>query len=242
MASKVPCPFCDEKVASNWLLGHMLSRHEEETITYNPSVNKTKQMANLHKLRPGSQRDKPVYLRFPEGQDYYCCFGCKTAFKRNNYIVNHLKCKERHQSKIQELYEKYQEQPTPDVLPVAVAVPVAAPAVEIDWTPHQKELWRLIKSNWESRFGREISNKHIEWIEDDIGEEEGATLTISKKYLDERRPMGVDGVYLQQLREKYPFDCSLETLIELCEKDTEKKELWLSRLPPTKKLPKAVGQ
>lgn len=239
MANKVPCPFCDEKVVSNWILGHILSKHEEEAITYNPSVNKTKSMSNLYKLRPGSQRDKPVYLRFPKDQDYYCCFGCKTAFKRDCYCANHQKCKDKHHSRVQELYEKYEEQPTAPVALGAVATVVAPVAVEIDWTPHQKELWRIIKSNWSYRYSADIRDKHMEWIEDDIGDEEGATLTISKKYLDERRPIGVDGVYLQQLREKYPFDCSLETLIDLCEKG-ENKELWLSRIPPTKKPQKSA--
>ena len=241
MTTYLPCPFCDDKVSSNYLFRHMLSKHEEDTITYNPSVNKTKQMSNLFKLRPSSKKDKPLYLRFPKDQDYYCCFGCKIAFKRDTYCNKHQKCKEKHLERIQELYEKYEEQPAPVASVVVAAAPVAAPAVEIDYTPHQKELWRIIKSSYTNRYNYEMYFKHMDNIRDDIGEEDGATLTISLQYLKDREPVGIDGVYLQQVKEKYPFDCSLETLIELCEKD-DKKELWLSRIPPTKKLPKAGGQ
>ena len=244
MTTKYQCPFCEDKIVCNGWFNHILYKHEEEAITYNTSSDKNhKSGSNHHRLRPEyKNRADPIPLRFPDpdletfegehrrpGEYYYCCFGCKKAYKRSSFGVCHKRCKEAHLQRIDALYEKYKEQPVEEVKP-ETSVPV-----EIDWTPVQKQIWRLLKNNWEKQSSLKTEEAHNNFILEHIKIK--PTLT-EEEYWD-CQPAGLDTIYLQQATEKLPFDCSLETLIEKFEKD---KRVWFERIPPKKSIPKAGGQ
>ena len=100
MNDHVECPYCTDTPAGINLLKHVFSKHEKNFFH-------KKNIDLLHQQSQHIERICPPYF-FMLTEEYYCCFGCMKAVKKEYYAVKHFpKCFEAHKAKFISLVEKY---------------------------------------------------------------------------------------------------------------------------------------
>ena len=120
MTDHVHCPYCTDAPVAHNLLKHIFSKHENRFFHKRNIDLLHQQGQHLDRVCP------PFFAMNSNGtQEYYCCFGCMKAIKKEPFAVKHFPmCFEAHKAKLISLMEKYPLAPVPMVAPTLVSTVV----------------------------------------------------------------------------------------------------------------------
>ena len=120
MTDHVQCPYCTDTPTGTHLLKHIFRQHEKNFF-HKRNIDLLQQHGHhFNRTCP------PFFCMNSNGtQEYYCCFGCMKAVKKDFYAVKHFPmCFEAHKAKLISLMEKYPLVPLPVVAPTLVSTVV----------------------------------------------------------------------------------------------------------------------
>jgi hypothetical protein len=103
MTDQVQCPYCPISVTGTHLLKHIFSKHEK-AFFHKRNIDLLHQHGHII-----SKTCPPFFYMNGNGtQEYFCCFGCMKAVKKEPFATRHFpKCFEEHKTKLLSLMAKY---------------------------------------------------------------------------------------------------------------------------------------
>ncbi len=114
MTDHIHCPYCPDTPVAHNLLKHIFSKHEK-AFFHKRNIDLLHQHGHII-----SKTCPPFFYMNGNGtQEYFCCFGCMKAVKKEPFAVRHFpKCFEEHKTKLLSLMAKY---PLAPLAPAIVA-------------------------------------------------------------------------------------------------------------------------
>ena len=222
------CSFCQKSFSSHHLHRHIVKTHTELLLTFNSA--KTYDDRNIKRFDPEKypkKRSECVNLNLPEGEMFYYCFGCETGIKKKKFADKHKDCMTRHGERMQEVWEQWKHLLDGSAAPEKSSGNQEA---NFDFSGIQRLIWSLIKQDYVSRSQINVSERHLEAIQEAI--QEGREMT--EEEFNDLEPVGSMGVHLKEIPwglygKNIPFDKDLPSLIKKYEKP-EMQEVWLNRI------------